>query len=131
MHFADVDLNDTHSVAVALSTATPPHWSAGSTIPSQTLTDIQHALTATVATDSTGTQTGTIGWSFSLPDKDFDFLAARQTLTLTYDVTVTDSSLATSTQTVTVTITGTNDDPMITSSDPGDDRRRDCRPCGG
>ena len=115
--FADVDLNDTHSVAVALSTATPPHWSAGSTIPSLTLTDIQHALTATVATDSTGTQTGTIGWSFSLPDKDFDFLAARQTLTLNYDVTVTDSGLATSTQTVTVTITGTNDTPVITSSD--------------
>ena len=100
LHFVDVDLNDTHTVAVALSTAAPPHWSAGNAIPAQTLTDIQHALTPSIASgnDSTGTQAGTINWNFSLADKDFDFLAAGETLKLTYDITLTNSSLGASTQ---------------------------------
>jgi VCBS repeat-containing protein len=110
LHFVDVDLNDTHSVAVALTSS---QWSAGLAIPTQTLTDIQTALTASVTAESTGTQSGTIGWNFSLPDQDFDFLAAGQTLKLTYNVTLTDSSLGASTQSVTLTVTGANDAPVI------------------
>ena len=118
LHFVDVDLTDTHTVAVAVSTATPPHWSAGNAIPPQTLTDIQHALTSSIASghDSTGTQTGTINWKFSLPDKDFDFLAVGETLKLTYDITLTDSSLGTSTKSVTITVHGSEDAPTITSA---------------
>jgi choice-of-anchor C domain-containing protein len=119
LHFVDVDLNDTHTVAVALSTTAPPLWSAGGIIPAQTLTDIQQALTSSIAAgnDSTGTQAGTIDWNFSLADKDFDFLAAGETLKLTYNITLTDSSLGASTQSVTITVTGTNDRPAITAGD--------------
>ena len=71
--------------------------------------------------DSTGGATGAIHWAFSLPDKDFDFLADGETLTLTYNVVVTDNSstdnAASAIQTVVVTITGTNDQPVITSTD--------------
>ena len=51
---------------------------------------------------------GGIDWTFSIPDKDLDFLAAGDTLTVTYNVTVTDGSTS-STQTVTVTMTGASD----------------------
>ena len=86
----------------------------------QTLTDISGALTALIGTESTNTGSGTVNWSFSLADKDVDFLAAGETLTLVYDVSVKDDSGATNAssaaQTVTVVLTGTNDRPVITSS---------------
>ena len=86
-----------------MSTSTTPYggggagsvrWSNGSgTIPAATLTrccdradgldcDRQHRDRQ---------RDGRIG-TFSLPDKDVDFLAAGETLTLTYDVTVADNS---------------------------------------
>ena len=121
LNFTDVDLTDKHTVSVELSAANPPLWSAsGGTIPAQTLADVATALTAEVDTDSTGTGSGTINWAFSLPDKDFDFLADGETLTLTYNVIVTDDSTGDNTsseiKTVTVTIIGTNDQPVITAA---------------
>ena len=131
LQFTDVDFNDTHQVAVTLSTATPPTWSPHGTVPTQEMTAIVNSLTASMANaltasiqaddDSTGTanQTGTINWTFSASDKNFDFLAAGETLTLTYNVLVTDDSgvaLADSAvKTITVVITGTNDQPVITA----------------
>ncbi len=58
-------------------------------VPADTLTDLQTALT-TMLHDSTGTGTGGIDWTFSIQDKDLDFLGAGETLTATYDVTVSD-----------------------------------------
>ncbi len=89
--FTDVDLNDRHFVGVSLASTT---WSEGANhtaIPSATQTALNSAL-QTVLTDSTGTGSGSINWTFSLPDSDFDFLAKNETLKLTYDVTVTDLS---------------------------------------
>ena len=90
LNFSDVDLDNTHTVGVALASSV---WSNGSgTIPAATLTDVATALTAAIGTDSTGSGNGTVDWKFSLADKDVDFLAAGETLTLTYDVTVADHS---------------------------------------
>jgi len=87
--FTDVDLSDTHQVSVALDTAV---WSANpSFVPSDTLADLQTALT-TALHDSTGSGTGGIDWTFSIPDHDLDFLSPGETLTMTYDVTVTDGT---------------------------------------
>ena len=86
-------------------------WSAEpSFVPADTLTDLQTALT-TALHDSTGSGSGSIDWTFALPDKDLDFLSPGETLTTSYDVTINDGSTS-STQTVTVTATGAAD-PLI------------------
>ena len=98
-------------------------WSDGTTLPSY-LTNalLTNAFSVKVLSgnDSTGTGSGTVGWAFSLPDKDFDFLAAGETLTLTYNVIVTDDSntdnKASEVKTVTITVTGTNDQPVIAAN---------------
>jgi VCBS repeat-containing protein len=105
LNFADVDLSDVHSVGATLTSAV---WSGDpSLLSSDLLNDLQNALT-TALHDSAGSGTGAIDWSFSLPDRDLDFLSASDTLTVTYDVTVSDGT-TTSTQQVTVTATGAAD----------------------
>ena len=107
--FTDPDLTDTHQVSVALDSAV---WSANpSFVPPTTLADLQTAL-ATALHDSTGSGSGGIDWTFSLPDQDLDFLAAGETLTATYDVTVSDA-FSSSTQTVTITANGADDAPVV------------------
>lgn len=108
--FTDPDTSDTHTVAVSVDSAT---WSGGSGIPAATLTDLANAL-ATTLNDSTGTGSGSVNWTFSIPDSDLDFLAAGETLTTVYDVKVSDASTS-ATQTVTITAVGANDDVTITS----------------
>lgn len=108
--FTDVDLSDTHAVSVALDSAT---WSVDPNfLPADTFADLQTAL-ATTLHDSTGTGHGGIDWTFSIPDRDLDFLSPGETLTVTYDVTVADGSTS-STQTVTVTIDGASDPLVVT-----------------
>ena len=107
--FTDTDLTDTHTVSTQLVSATLP----GSTIPPTPLGLFQTALSASIASDSTNSGTGTIHWEFAdLPVWVADFIPAGETVTLTYEVTVKDSQNTTSTQIVTVTITGT-DTPAV------------------
>ena len=110
LSFNDVDLSDVHSVSVVLDSAV---WSANSfAAPAQTLVDLQSAL-ATVLHDSTGTGTGNIDWTFSIPDADLDFLSVGETLTVQYDVNVWDG-FTYSAQTVTITIDGAADPLVLT-----------------
>jgi VCBS repeat-containing protein len=109
LSFTDADLNDTHQVAINLDSAV---WSANPFfVPPQTLTDLQTAL-ATTLSDSTGSGAGSVGWTFSIPDDDLDFLGAGETLTTTYDVTVSDAAGSSSTQSVVITATGA-EDPLV------------------
>jgi fibronectin-binding autotransporter adhesin len=110
LKFTDVDLDDTHTVSVALTgtdiDGNPVDLSIKDPGP---LSDFEKALSVAIAAgnDSTGTGSGTINWTLAaLPVYDADLLAAGQTLTLTYTVTVTDEHGATSTQEIVVTITG-------------------------
>jgi hypothetical protein len=103
--FKDADLTDTHSVSATLTSAV---WSGGN-VPPGPLAAFEAALTASVATDSTGTGSGIINWQLaSLPDFLADFLPKDQSITLTYTIAVTDSQGATTTQEVTVTVTHTD-----------------------
>ncbi|MCA6121872.1 VCBS domain-containing protein [Bradyrhizobium sp. WSM 1704] len=112
LNFTDVDLSDTHSISVALNTAV---WSANPDfLPAETYADLQTAL-ATALHDSTSTGSGGIDWTFSIPDRDLDFLSAGETLTVTYDVTVMDGATS-STQTVTITIDGASDPVVVTAA---------------
>ncbi|MBR0829091.1 FecR domain-containing protein [Bradyrhizobium manausense] len=108
--FTDVDLTDTHTVSVKLTSASLP----GGTVPPAPLAAFQNALSVSLAGhDSTGSGTGVISWSLAdLPVYLADFIPEDAVLTLTYTVTLTDSQGATSTQTITVTITGT-DSPAV------------------
>ncbi|WP_316195730.1 VCBS domain-containing protein [Bradyrhizobium sp. SZCCHNRI3052] len=118
--FKDVDLTDSHTVSAKLTSAV---LEGGGSIPPAPFALFEQALTASLASDSTGSGTGKINWSFAnLPVYVADFIPAGQTLTLTYTVTVTDSQGATSTQTVTVTITGTDDPAVvwIATTQPGE-----------
>ena len=110
LDFTDVDLADTHSVNVAVDSAT---WSGGPFVPLQTLQDLQSALTTSLH-DSNGSGAGSVDWSFSIADKDLDFLSVGETLTITYDVTVSDG-LTNSTQQVTITATGA-EDPLVVNN---------------
>jgi VCBS repeat-containing protein len=115
--FQDVDVTDTHGVVV---TQTSVLWSAGASVPADTLAALAGALTPHMH-DSAGTGTpttpgsGFVELAFSLEDKFFDFLADGETLTIQYTVKVLDIFGAETTQTTSLTITGTNDKPEITS----------------
>ncbi|MCK1338241.1 VCBS domain-containing protein [Bradyrhizobium sp. 38] len=105
--FKDVDLTDTHTVAVKLTSATLPDG----TVPPGPLALFQSAMSAAIAAgaDSKGSGTGTINWSLAdLPVYLADFIPKGEVLTLVYTVTLTDAQGATSQQTITVTITGTD-----------------------
>jgi VCBS repeat-containing protein len=110
--FTDVDLSNTHSVDNVLSSAV---WSGGATLPAGLTEALTKALSTSIALDSTGTGAGSVGFTFSAADNNFDFLADGETLTITYNVTVTDN-LAQSTQPVIITITGANDAPLVAAT---------------
>ncbi|TPO01205.1 VCBS domain-containing protein, partial [Mesorhizobium sp. B1-1-5] len=97
--FADVDLTDTHTVSAVAQAS-----------------GYVGTFSPTIATDSTGGVTGTVGWSFSVDDSAIDHLGAGESLVQKYDVTISDGHGGTVTQTVTVTVHGTNDAPVITSA---------------
>ncbi|WP_024512766.1 FecR domain-containing protein [Bradyrhizobium sp. ARR65] len=110
--FTDVDLTDTHTVSVAL---------LNQDLPPGPLDILNKALTASIATDSTGAGAGIIDWQFAaLPVYIADFIPKDEVLTLTYAVTVTDSQGATSTQDITITITGTDNAAVVWIHTSGD-----------
>ena len=107
VQFADVDLADSHSVAVSLASAVR---SGEGAVPAATQSDLLHALTTSMTApnghDSTGTGSGALGWTFALPNADATFLAADETLTVIYNVTISDGHGGSVTQPVTLIITG-------------------------
>ena len=107
--FTDVDLTDTHKVSSALKTVTLDGKAFDlAHLEPTPFKILSAALSAKLASDSTGTGTGSVTWTLAdLPAYVADFIPKGETLTLTYEVTVTDSQGATSTKDVTVTITGT------------------------
>ncbi|MFN7777771.1 MAG: Ig-like domain-containing protein, partial [Betaproteobacteria bacterium] len=95
LNFADVDLIDTHSAAVAAV--------GGGYVGSLTLGGLDQSADA-------------VGWSYTVGDAQLDSLAAGQTLTQTYLVTVADGHGGSATQGISIVLTGTNDAPVITSA---------------
>jgi fibronectin-binding autotransporter adhesin len=114
--FTDADLSDTHVVSQGPPTYA---WSGGTLTTAQT-DALTAAATLTLSeTDSTHTGKGSIGFSYSAADGNFDFLADGETLKVTYNVTVTDNHGISSTQPVTITLTGTNDAPALAADTLG------------
>src|SRR6185295_6680203 len=115
--FTDADLTD-RPVASAAFTAFS--YLNVSSVTSQ-LTGKQLAAIAAVEAPLTVAQApgnandGSASWSYSVPDKAFDFLADGEILTLTYTATVNDGHGGVVTTPITITVTGSNDTPDITS----------------
>ena len=111
--FSDLDLTDTHSVAVGAArvsvTGAAPAGFAGA--------NGFGALTAAVVENTTDQNNqGTINWTFAVDNAAVQRLAAGQVATQVYTLTLTDRNGASVTQDVTVTLTGTNDGPTITTA---------------
>ena len=70
----------------------------------------------TVTQTAGNTNNGSASWTYSLADRNFDFLAVGEILTLTYTATIDDGHGGVVTQPFTVTITGTNDAPVIATT---------------
>ncbi|WP_345846161.1 retention module-containing protein [Shewanella algae] len=102
LSFTDVDINDSHSVGSSYNGDVL--WSGGALDQAT-----QDALAAGFSVDNAG-------WSYDIANSLVQFLAVGETITLSFDVTVDDGNGGTDTDTVTVTITGTNDAPMLTTT---------------
>lgn len=114
--FADVDLADVHLV----SQASPSFvWSAGALSTAQQSALAAAGTLALAATDSTGAGAGTVAWSYSAPDKTFDFLAQGATLKATYNVTIDDNHGGKATQAIALTVIGANDVAAISGTAAG------------
>src|SRR5262249_39253122 len=91
----------------------------GATLPSGLSAVLASALSTSVSSDSTGSGSGLVAFTFSAADNNFAFLAASETLTVIYNVTVTDNSGSPSTQPVTIIITGSNGAPVLAADTSG------------
>ena len=116
--FTDVDLTD-RPVASAAFTSFSYTDAAHHplTLNAQQLADVVAVeVTLTVTQTAGNTNNGSASWTYSLADRNFDFLAVGEILTLTYTATIDDGHGGVITQPFTVTITGTNDAPMIATT---------------
>nr|WP_245269071.1 VCBS domain-containing protein [Bradyrhizobium japonicum] len=126
IRFVDQNLGDRPTVSVSLAEA--PNYvykNAGQQDVTGSLTALQkQGIAATqiqisVIADPTNENNGSAVWTYTIPDKVFDFLAAGETLTLTYMVRV-DTNFTVDPESrfipITITITGTNDKPTVATS---------------
>ncbi|THD59945.1 MAG: hypothetical protein E7813_23475, partial [Bradyrhizobium sp.] len=125
IQFNDINRGD-HPTATTAFTSFTYQGNTANLSPSQlaqVLADIAPDIVAVetplvVVATRGNSNVGTATWTYSLADKNFDFLAAGETLTLTYTAEV-DSNFAPDNLktlvTFTITITGTNDAPVITT----------------
>ena len=121
---SDVDRGDDLEITEQLLsiTGTAPDGSALSAPANAALVQtLRAAFTTTpevtslpdISSTDPGSASGTVTWTYNLPNSDVQYLAANQTITLTYVITVTDNVGGTAQQPVTITIVGTNDVPTI------------------
>nr|WP_271610146.1 MULTISPECIES: VCBS domain-containing protein [unclassified Bradyrhizobium] len=126
IRFVDQNLGDRPTVSISLAEA--PNYvykDAGQHDVTGSLSALQKQdIAATqiqinVAPDAANENNGSAVWTYTIPDKVFDFLAAGETLALTYMVRV-DTNFSVSPESklipITITVTGTNDKPTVATS---------------
>jgi VCBS repeat-containing protein len=121
-HYRDVNSGDQPTVSVKFAsfsyTDAQGHPLTLNTLQQMDVAAVE-AITNAVNQGTLLNNKGLATWTYQAADGAFDFLAANETLTLTYTATV-DNNFApndqTGSQQFTITITGTNDAPVITSS---------------
>ena len=122
--FTDVDITDTGHEYDVISVLEQP---AGGAPPNPLGGEALLAMLNTLGSTDSGTTgtDGTIVWTFTGDEDDFDYLASGESVTLVYTVQVTDPHGGTDTQTVTIKIVGatdgggSNDAPVISVDTSG------------
>ncbi|MGA7070015.1 beta strand repeat-containing protein, partial [Bradyrhizobium sp.] len=122
IHYRDVNSGDQPTVSVKFASFSYTNAQgqplALNTLEQKDVAAVE-AITNAVNQGTLLNNKGLATWTYQAADGAFDFLAANETLTLTYTATV-DNNFApndqTGSQQFTITITGTNDVPVITSS---------------
>ncbi|MGQ0677210.1 MAG: VCBS domain-containing protein, partial [Rhodospirillales bacterium] len=113
--FQDVDLIDTHTATFTLksTSATPdlPGYNEGAPPGTPTLLGTFSIDAAVTENTTDTTNTGTLGWSFTVANSAVQHLAKDQVITQVYTVKIKDNNNAEVTRDVTVTLTGVNDTP--------------------
>ncbi len=118
VHFTDADFGDTHAAAATYVSGSVSYLGGStSSIPTQTMTDLIDAMSASVTTDSKNGATGDVTWSASITDKDLDFLGVNELVTAKYNLVVNDTHGGSISEQITVTYSGANDAPVITATD--------------
>ena len=100
--FSDVDRPDGHSATAAYVSAV---WTNHPTTDFSSL--------GALSLESLDNTAKTVGWTYSVSDRNLDFLAAGETLAINYTVSVSDGHGGIATQPLTVTIIGANDAPVV------------------
>ncbi|MGB6395129.1 MAG: FecR domain-containing protein, partial [Bradyrhizobium sp.] len=118
--FNDINVGDQPTATTTFDnyTYTDAHGNAMAANPLQ-LADVKATeVNLVVVQGPDNTNTGQASWTYLVPDKAFDFLAAGETLTLTYIAEVDSNYAPNNLKTLvpfTITVTGTNDVPVITT----------------
>jgi VCBS repeat-containing protein len=112
--FEDLDLSNTHGVAVGAAQVSTSSAVPAGFVPGAGFGTLNASVVETV-TDLDNK--GRIDWTYSVDDAVVQGLAAGEAVTQVYTLTITDSSGASVTQDVTITLTGTNDGPTIVGGD--------------
>ena len=108
--FNDVDLADSPTASISASFITGG-TAANSLSEAQSDALLDNLSLGTLIDNPDGS--GSIGWSYTIPNSELDFLGADETVELTFTVEIDDNNGGTDTQNVVITITGTNDAPII------------------
>jgi len=117
--FSDPDLNDlpTATIDTAAQTAT---WQDASH--TYTLSPAQISLfdgAFGISAEAGNTNTGKIDWTYSIVDKQLDFLGVGESVTVSTPVVIDDHNGGKVTQDVVVTINGANDNPIAAPDSNG------------
>lgn len=109
VNFTDVNAGDTPTVKITFQSAAF-HGHSANPLSAQQLADIAATEVQIAVTPNPGNNNnGSAAWTYSVPDKAFDFLAAGETLTLTYLVTVNNNfapNPEAASVPITITVTG-------------------------
>lgn len=108
--FTDPDAGDTHSAMINTVTA------SGQTNGAPSNATLRSWLSFGAAVEPVGATPGASAWTFSAPDKTFDYLSVGEQLVLSYDAKLSDSHGESFSRPVVVTITGANDRPTISAA---------------
>ncbi|HEX3116704.1 MAG TPA: VCBS domain-containing protein [Bradyrhizobium sp.] len=121
--FADINAGDLPTVTTKFDSFTykDSHGNdVTATLNAQQLADVAAVEAKLVLVAAAGnTNTGSVNWTYSLADSNFDFLAKGETLTLTYLALVDNNFVQDEAVTkvpFTITFTGTNDAPTIAAT---------------
>ncbi len=126
IRFVDQNLGDRPTVSISLADApnyvykdAGQHDVTGSLSALQKLDIAATQIQISVVPGAGNDNNGSAVWTYTIPDKVFDFLAAGETVTLTYMVRV-DTNFTVNPESrlipITITVTGTNDVPTVATA---------------